>query len=79
LLLNTPGAELIKLIATREPIDVRLFESADYRLVRGGSLNPLERLLSEAMYTRGQAVSVSRDKWGTLQAEFEVKGPDARQ
>jgi hypothetical protein len=46
----------------------------DYRQVRGGSLNPLERLLSEAMYTRGQAVSLSQDDWGTLQVEFEVKG-----
>lgn len=74
LLLNAPGTELVKLIATREPIDVRLFESADYRQVRGGSLNPLERLLSEAMYTRGQAVSLSQDDWGTMQVEFEVKG-----
>jgi hypothetical protein len=75
LLLNTPGTEVIKLIATRDPIEARLFESADYDKVRGGSPNPLERLISEAMYTRGQAVSMAQDDWGTLQVEFAVRRP----
>ena len=75
LLLNERGTEMIKLLVTSEPIDVRLFERAGYREVsaqRGGTLNPLERLLSTAMYTRGAVLLSAPKSWGTLQAEFPV-------
>jgi hypothetical protein len=75
LLLNMRGTEMIKMLATSEPVDVRLFELAGYREVqeqRGGALNPLERLLAAAMYTRGQVMFVTPKSWGTAQAEFPV-------
>ncbi len=75
LLLDMRGTEMVKLIASSEPIDVRLFELAGYRAVqaqRGGTLNPLEHLLASAMYTRGQVMSVAPKSWGTEQAEFPV-------
>ncbi len=75
LLLNTQGTEMVKLLATSEPIDARLFELAGYREVsaqRGGTLNPLERLLTTAMYTRGEVMLSAPKSWGTIQAEFPV-------
>lgn len=75
LLLNARGTEMIKLLATREPIDVRLFERAGYREVlkqRGGTLNPLERLLTAAMYNRGLIIVSAPKRWGTTQVEFPV-------
>lgn len=75
LLLNTQGTEMVKLLATGEPIDARLFELAGYREVsaqRGGNLNPLERLLSTAMYTRGEPIRLARTTWETAQVEFPV-------
>lgn len=75
LLLNERGTEMVKLLATSEPIDVRLFQRAGYRAVkrqRGGTLNPLERLLSTAMYTRGKPIFSAPRSWGTKQAEFPV-------
>jgi hypothetical protein len=75
LLLNAPGQETVKVIASAEPIDVRLFEMqgyAAYKRTRGAALNPLERLLAEAMGTRGAVVSLREADWGTLQVEFPV-------
>jgi len=76
LLLDVAGAETIKLIATQDPIDVRLFESEGYDELRGerGGLNPLERLLAAAMYTRdgNRVVDMRESEWSTLQAEFQV-------
>lgn len=75
LLLNAPGQETVKVIASAEPIDVRLFEMAGYAAykgTRGSGMNPLERLLAEAMGTRGAVVSLREADWGTLQVEFPV-------
>jgi hypothetical protein len=75
LLLDTQGTEMVKLVATSEPIDARLFELAGYREVpahRGGTLNPLERLLNTAMHARGQVVLSTARSWGTAQVEFPV-------
>jgi hypothetical protein len=75
LLLNAPGEETVKVIASASPIDVRLFEAEGYATLvqtRGTELNPLERLLAEAIFTRGQPVSIRQEDWGTLQAAFPV-------
>ena len=78
LLLNTPGEEIVKVIASRQPIAVSLFEAKGYesfRGQRGPSLNPLERLLAEAMFTRGKPISMSESNWGTRQVAFPVVKP----
>jgi hypothetical protein len=75
LLLNAPGRETLKLIASAEPIDVQLFEMEGYEAykgTRGPGMSPLERLLAEAMGTRGAVVSLREADWGTLQVEFPV-------
>jgi len=75
LLLNALGRETLKVIASAEPIDVRLFEMegyAAYKGTRGSGLSPLERLLAEAMGTRGAVVSLREADWGTLQVELQV-------
>jgi hypothetical protein len=74
LLLSTPGTEMVKLLATSEPVDVRLFEREGYReaRTRGAGLNPLERLLATAMFTRGETMFLTPKSWGTVQAEFSV-------
>ena len=69
--LDAPGDWLVKLIATREPIDIRLLEQGGYRR-RGGGLNPLERLLVRALEgTRGN-ITVGTGEWGTLQVMIPV-------
>ena len=75
LLLNTPGEEMVKVIASRQPIAINLFEAKgyeDFRDQRGSGLNPLERLLAEAMFTRGNVIAVGESDWGTRQVEFPV-------
>jgi hypothetical protein len=67
---NAPGRETVKVIASAEPIDVRLFEMEGYP--ERGFKNPLERLLAQAMGTRGAVVSLREADWGTLQVEFPV-------
>jgi len=71
--LDARGVETLKVIVSRKPIDVRLFEAEGYRGVQKSALNPLERLLVELMDTRGQAISLQEDDWGTVQVEFAVK------
>jgi len=78
LLLNAPGEEIVKVIASRQPIAVSLFEAKGYegfRGQRGSGLNPLERLLAEAMFTRGTTISMSESNWGTRQVAFPVVKP----
>jgi hypothetical protein len=77
LLLNTPGEETIKVIASRQPIAVSLFEAQGYEDFRGQreNLNPLERLLAEAMFTRGKPIDVRESEWGTWQVVFPVVKP----
>jgi hypothetical protein len=71
LLLDTVGRETVKVIATREPVDVRLFEQEGFEEIRG-ELNPLERLLAAAMHTRAGVFRIREQDWGTQQVEFEV-------
>lgn len=77
MLLDTPGEEYLKLIIARQAINVRVFQRTGYRfLKRDGEssnfLNPLERLLGEALHTRGQMVAMPGSEWDTRQASLEV-------
>lgn len=71
---TAPGDEAVKVIVSVNPIDVRLFEVDGYRTAsaRGPGLNPLERLLSEALDTRGAPPALSNSDWGTLDVAFTV-------
>lgn len=76
--LEESGEEVIKVIASRQPIDVGLLEQRGYqallagRETRRGGLNPLERLLVNAVHgTRGVA-EVRNDEWGTEQVVLPV-------
>lgn len=72
LVLDAPGVEVIKLIVTREPIDPQLLETSGYLEIRGGPTNPLERLLAQAVRSRGELVRADANDWSTAQAEFQV-------
>ncbi|PLY07102.1 MAG: hypothetical protein C0622_00225 [Desulfuromonas sp.] len=69
------GEETIKLLVSRKPVDISLLEQGGFVGTRGtkGALNPLEKLLADAMYgTRGEPVSAPVKNWGTLQYSVRV-------
>jgi len=71
---NICGKETIKFIASGVPIDVELFKQTGF--VRKGStkLNPLERILDNAMHgKRGKDIPYRSDDWSCMQFEVEVK------
>lgn len=69
--LNDLGVETIKLIVSRNPIDVQLLENRD-GYERKGDLNPLERLLKAAGRGRRDNQAITVEGWGTLTAAYEV-------
>jgi hypothetical protein len=72
LLLKEPGEELIKLIVTEKPINIALLQQEAFKR-REGSLNPLERLLANAVHgKRSSTVNMRVDQWGTTQFSFWV-------
>ncbi len=70
--LNEPGIETIKLIVSRNPIDVRLLEN-EQGYQKRNELNPLERLLRAAGQRRGDIETVPITEWGTVQGDYEVR------
>ena len=78
LMIEEPGEDTVKLIASQMPLDVALFEQTSY-VTRGdkkGSENPLESFLSRSMgnATRGPiATGTKRSQWGTVMFSFEGK------
>ncbi len=78
LMVEEPGEDTIKLIASQMPLDVALFEQTAYK-TRGekkGSENPLESFLSRSMGNtlRGSiATGMKRSQWGTVMFSFEGK------
>jgi Caspase domain/Domain of unknown function (DUF4384) len=73
LVLNATGIETLKLIATTEPIDVRLFETPLQVVASRSSLNPLESLLAQAMTSRAAVEHKDVTDWRTSQASFDVR------
>jgi len=73
--LDDPGLETVKLIVTQKPIDISLLEQGEF--IRRGEerkvLNPLERLLCNAMHGKRGLVALRNDDWGTLQFEVVVE------
>lgn len=73
LITNLEGKETLKLIVSREPIDVRLLEQQAFK--QRSQFNPLERLLFiHAVHgKRGRALSGKNAQWATGLTAFEVK------
>ncbi|RKZ91582.1 MAG: hypothetical protein DRR19_06815 [Candidatus Parabeggiatoa sp. nov. 1] len=66
------GEDIIKVITSTSPIQVSLLEQRPFD-VRGQRLNPLERLLLNAMYGWREGVSIENDEWATEQVIVDVK------
>ncbi len=70
-----PVEEYIKLIATNRPIDVQVFRREGYSEVTtrsSAAVNPFERLIGEALHTRGQVMVLPDREWATREAVFEI-------
>jgi hypothetical protein len=72
LVMETVGQEVVKVITTKKPIDISLLEQAGFQR-RQGSLNPLERLLVNAMYGYRGSAPVSSEVWYTDMVEIAVR------
>lgn len=75
LLTDLHGEETLKLIVSRQPIDISLLEQREF-LRRGGlkgDFNPLEQLLINAVHGQRKVVRYRNDDWDTAQVSFEVK------
>ena len=69
--LEQVGEETLKLIASRQPIDVSLLEQEIFR--ERANLNPLERLLTNAVHGERGLSPVLNAEWATGQVTFMVK------
>ncbi len=73
LMIDKSGEETLKVIASVYPIDVSLLEQSKFKRRGMKGLNPLERLLVNAVYgIRGNS-SKRNDDWATGQVIFEVE------
>jgi len=63
------GKETIKVITSKNPIKIGLLEQPGVKNV----LNPLERLLNNALHGRRENASIELGEWATGQVTFEVK------
>ncbi len=72
---TAPVEEYVKLIVANQPIDVQVFQRDGYQDVirrSGTAVDPLERLIGEALYTRGQVAVPADREWATREAVFEI-------
>jgi Caspase domain len=71
---NPSGANTLKVIVTKQPIDFHLFEMAELSRTESfrGS-NPLEKFLIGNMESRNASGNLNVGTWSTQQVEFEVK------
>jgi hypothetical protein len=76
-LLEVAGGETVKLIASREPIEISLLEQTGYERGDARPRTPLERLLANAMSGTRGAVRIRNDAWGTRQVSFSVAAASA--
>ncbi len=73
LMMVQSGEETIKLIASKQPIDVLLLEQKAFKGSRHLRLNPLERLLVSAAQGQRGLSRISNSEWVTEQVSFQVK------
>ncbi|MCK5522132.1 MAG: DUF4384 domain-containing protein [Thiomargarita sp.] len=67
LMTDQAGEETIKLITSTQPIDVSLLEQSKFNRRGTKGLNPLERLLVNAVHGRRGDRSMQNDDWATGQ------------
>lgn len=75
LLVDELGEETIKLIVSRQSIDVSLLENSGFQQRGGyrGDYNGLEQLLVNALYGQRSVVHFQLDEWATEQVSFAVR------
>jgi hypothetical protein len=73
LMTDQVGEETIKLITSTQPIDVSLLEQSKFKRRDAKGLNPLERLLVNAVHGIRGDIPKRNDDWATGQVMFEVK------
>lgn len=67
------GEEVVKVILSRQPIDINLLTQSGYQRAERGALNPLEQLLAGALHgTRGSMSPIPNNQWGTMELSFNV-------
>ncbi|KHD08882.1 hypothetical protein PN36_03360 [Candidatus Thiomargarita nelsonii] len=71
LMMENIGEETIKIILSSQPIDVSLFEQEEFR--ERGDLNPLERLLVNAVHSERGLTRISPYEWVAGQVTFKIK------
>lgn len=76
LLIDKPGREYIRLIASIEPIDIYLLEEEGFRSASqlGRKMSPLETLLTQkaGMSRSSSPPAIATAEWGTIQVTFQV-------
>lgn len=76
LLIDKPGREYIRLIASIEPIDIYLLEEQGFQKAkqRGGKMSPLEALLTQkaGKLRSSSPPPIATGDWGTVQVTFHV-------
>jgi hypothetical protein len=76
--LTKAGEEIVKVIATRQPINVRLLQQEGY--VRRGIdeyMNPLERLLASTIHGTRNAPNVANDSWSARTINIAVTSEES--
>ncbi|MBF0240613.1 MAG: hypothetical protein HQM12_23175 [SAR324 cluster bacterium] len=70
--LSDIGEETIKLIISKNPVDIRLFAQDEYK--SRGVKNPLEEIISQTMSgnSRGKPIKLAINEWGTFQISVNV-------
>ncbi len=72
LTMEQAGTITLKMLTSRYPIDVLWLEQESYQNRLLNRLNPLERLLVNAVHGLRQATSIGIDDWASGQVTFEV-------
>jgi hypothetical protein len=76
-LVTTEPVEYIRLIASRQPIDIAILRQDEYRT--RGDENPLERLLRASLDTRGERPApMAPADWSTMVSMVEMDGKPAK-
>ena len=71
-ILEVTGEEVVKLIFSREPVNISLLEQSGFIRRSGSTLSPLESLLTNATFGARGAVAIRNDSWGASELVFRI-------
>ena len=71
-ILEVEGEEVVKLIFSREPVNISLLEQGGFTQRSGSALNPIEQLLTNATFGARGAVAIRNDSWGATELAFRI-------